>query len=342
MPFAEEFLINTAREMESKSIASDFMRAREIILQSMNLCAAVEPSINLRNVEIYVQGSYANKSNIYFPSNLEIIVEIPPSKLKNGTSAEFNPREFRKLFAKILYDLMGDRVSEEAKCLCLSGLEKIKHKVDITPCMTYYYDDSVHGSKGSSARKRGILLYDVVGERNVVAFPRLHAQNGFDKNHATEGNFKRVVRMFKTLNQLVVEEFSFLDEGIASGYFIECFLYNVPNQLFFDASLRDPETSSGAAQQSFHEIFLKVLNYLSNADYDRFVCQNEMWNLFATAQDLKPPKQSLHKQRKQKEPSTEERYISPDDYWQQDHANAFLSAIIRLYNAFPASRTFLA
>jgi len=329
MPFAEEFLGIASREIESRSLTTDFVRVREIIMQALERCADVEPSIILENVDIYIHGSYANKSNIYFPSNLEIVVEITTTKrfspeevsLENNyfvdVPLEFGPREFRELLKDALEEMMGDKLTEQPKALRLSGLEKIKHDIDITPCLNFHFYQGDTGKKRGKrnvqedreiTRNRGVLLYDDSIQRNIVTFPRLHAQNGFDKDQSTNGNFKRMVRLFKTLHSLNVNEFSISGSHIATGYFIECLLYNVPDKLFSDASGRAGEA------YSFNEIFNKIMNYLLNAELDDFVCQNEIWKLFGTAAE----------------------------FWDKNRAEAFLASIIRLHSAFPVSRTFLA
>ena len=334
MPFAEEFLIAASREIESKSVAPDFEHARGYIIKALEKCMEVEPWIKLENIDIFIHGSYANKSNIYFPSNLEIVVEITTARkfspeevlLENNYFVDvpivFGPREFRKLLTDALYDFVGDKLSEHPKTLRLSGLEKIKHDVDITPCVNFhFYQD------GGVIRNRGVLLYDTSVARNIVSFPRLHAQNGFDKDASTAGNFKRMVRLFKTLHSLNVNEFSFTSSDTASGYFVECLLYNVPDKMFIDSSIRtrqgiarkdqeDGTEKSGEVpqRQSLNEIFFKVINYLLNADMDDFVCQNTVWTLFGSAAE----------------------------FWDKPRAEAFLGSVIRLHSIFPPSRTFLA
>jgi len=354
MPFAEEFLKVASREIESKYLATDFERASAIIMQAVEMCAKLEPSINVEDVDVYLHGSYANKSNIYFPSNMEIMVELTTTKRFSPEEVslegnyfidvplEFGPKEFRALFTEMMQNLVGDKITERPKSLRLSELEKIKHDIDITPCLSFHHYQ--HNDKKEVNRTRGILLHDTDIGRNIVSFPRLHSQNGFDKDKITDGNFKRMVRVFKTLHHLNVNEFSFTESSTGKGYFVECLLYNVPNELFIDSStltraqrknmatpLKDKkdqdliigdDEAEGKKQnktvehlpQSKIEIFNQIMNYLVNADMDDFICQNAVWELFGDAKE----------------------------FWDQKRAEDFLNAIIRLHAAFPASRTFLA
>lgn len=328
MSFSEEFLNITAREIESRSVIPDFEHARKFIMQALKVCAQQEKSIKLDNIDIYFHGSYANKSNIYFPSNLEIMVEITTAKrfspeevsLENNyfvdVPIEFGPKEFRLLLTQVLREMMGDRLVEQPKFLRLTDLENIKHNIDITPCISFYhYEKGAKKKDADILRHKGVLVYDTSIDRNIVTFPRIHAQKGFDKDQETRGNFKRFVRVFKTLHSLNINEFSFASPSIASGYFIECLLYNVPNYLFYDARTNvNVAKGSAPKPESMNEIFNKIMNYLVNADMNDFICQNGIWNLFGTAAE----------------------------FWSTKRAEAFLGSIIRLYSVFPSSRAFLA
>jgi len=329
MPFAEEFLTIAAREIESRTVVPDFDRARAYIEDALQRCAEVEPAINLENIDIYIHGSYANKSNIYFPSNLEIMVELNTSKRFSPEEVSlegnyfvdvplpFGPREFREIFTEALREMMGDKMSEHAKCLRLSGLEKIKHDIDITPAISFHFYSKDNKDKRATAneivRTRGVLIRDVSIDRSIVSFPRLHAQNGFDKDQATDGNFKSMVRLFKTLHSLNVNEFSLVPPDTASGYFIECLLYNAPDKLFRDASIKNKK-GGAEAEPSYNEIFNKLMNYLMNVDMDDFMCQNKIWKLFGEAAE----------------------------FWDIKRVDAFRNGIIRLFSLFPPERTFLA
>ena len=94
------------------------------------------------------------------------------------------------------------------------------------------------------------------------------------------------------------------EPGTATGYFIECMLYNVPNKLFLNID-------GGAG---LTDVFNKVINYLLHCDLEKFICQNHVWQLFADA----------------------------NEFWNVRHAGDYLGAIVHLYNIFPPNREFLA
>ncbi len=82
--------------------------------------------------------------------------------------------------------------------------------------------------------------------------------------------YKRTIRMFKAARNYLVEKHSIKD-GTAPSYFIECLLYNVPNDLF------KPRLA-----QSYKDI----VEYLVTADLQKFKCQNGVQELFGTSRDL--------------------------------------------------------
>jgi len=106
--------------------------------------------------------------------------------------------------------------------------------------------------------------------RWVVSYPQLHYQRGLRKEGATGNRFKRVIRMFKAARNHMLEE-DMIDEDTAPSYFIECLLYNVPNELF-----------SHRLAQSYQ----RITTYLSTVNLEEFVCQNGKRELFGSSADL--------------------------------------------------------
>ncbi len=81
--------------------------------------------------------------------------------------------------------------------------------------------------------KQGIAFYLSDERRWVVSFPQQHHARGLKKEKATNKRFKRATRMFKAARNRLVDK-KVLTKDAAPSYFIECLLYNVPDQLFRD------------------------------------------------------------------------------------------------------------
>jgi len=346
--FNETFLKAASAKFDLKSVKDDFEIARGYIVRALEKCADKAGLVfNPADAKIYIHGSYANQTNIYFPSSVEIMVELkktdefdPESFIERGgksshekfvpgyriindffisASLGFTPRDFKNLLFESLVKEIGaaqtgiqnsygapkSGVISQTKNIVLENIGKLKHTVEITPGFSFEYNDS------TGEKFKGILLYDENVEKNIVSFPVLHAQNGKVKDDETNGNFKRLVRLFKTLNAIYSREFS--QTVKTKGYFIECILYNVPNNLFLPSYLKDSTKNSALTGGELTQIFKKVLNYLLNCQMDGFTCQNNVWPLFLDAKE----------------------------FWQVQDAKSFLENIVRLYDDFPITRELL-
>lgn len=78
------------------------------------------------------------------------------------------------------------------------------------------------------------------------------------------GQYKVTIRFIKKIKSLLVDK-QIIDEQLASSYFIENLLYNVPNNYF---------------ESSCIKTFDNVLSYLAKSDLNAFKCQHEQWKLF--------------------------------------------------------------
>jgi len=309
MAFCEEFLFNASKLIDVKSIDVDFEYIQKLVKQALK-------TFTKTPVDVYVHGSYANHTNIFFPSNLEVCVELKIPQFEYDVTGEYyvtheleyGPQQFRTDLYNALKEIIEKATSKpmvkEPQHTCeLSGKTIVipkhgvlKHAVEILPCISFTLGDD------EGAEFKGVLVYDSEEKADIATFPKLHQKNGQLKDIQTEGNFKRFVRLFKTLKAISVRENE--DDELLKhscrGYFIECLLYNVPDSLF-----------KGKDQ---NEIFLKIINYLAHANLDNFTCQNHVWQLFGDAGEL----------------------------WKERDARNFISSIKVFYRECPSNRINLA
>lgn len=324
MPFSEEFLNNASKQVVVASVQDDFEVVKKLIERAVAKVAEQMPHVLPKHVEIYMHGSYANKTNISFPSNLEICVELTktatydPKEPQRYTihhnyfiehPTDFSPRDFRQLLYAELSKVVEGKIGQNDKCIVLPPFAKIRRNVEITPCFTFNYIEG-ETNETLSAVFKGVLLFDKKVGEHIVTFPRIHQKNGETKDIVTGGNFKKTVRTFKTLNAIYSRE---NEVESSRGYFIECMLYNVPDQMFRGGAM----TQSGSTQAErgiMKDIVLKVLNWLNNCSVEEFVCQNLVWKLFGVT----------------------------DEFWKVEEARNFIKAMKEMYETFPAERTLLA
>lgn len=213
---------------------------------------------NATYVTPYLQGSYGNDTHIYSKSDIDIVVELNSAFRSNLTgvarskynNATYTLNEFER-------DLSIFLIEKYTKDFIEIGTKTIKIKtnnrkmVDIVPCIQYRYYENPNDV--NSKYYGGISLKDKVNN-----FPRIHMENGKVKRSNTNKMYKKYIRIFKNFRKKVGEHFP--------SYFIECLLYNVPDDKF------DIELTNG---------FEKITDWLKyQNDKSQFVCQNGIIKLF--------------------------------------------------------------
>jgi len=225
--------------------------------------------------EVYLQGSYKNDTNIRGDSDVDVVVQLNSTFFENlpedqkrrfgFRNASYEWQSFRTDVLKRLRNYYGsERVREGRKSL---KVQTPFLPADVVVCLQYReypsyprnVDDYVEGMK----------FYVPSENRWVVNYPKIHYSNGVTKNSlsSTNGWYKRTVRLFKNARTYLVDRRD-IPADLAPSYFLECLLYNVPNDIF---------------GSNFQSTFCNVIKWLLKADVSQFVCQNEQLRLFGNS-----------------------------------------------------------
>lgn len=190
-------------------------------------------------VKIFLQGSYANNTNVRQHSDVDIaVVQVDPfrPKYRVGVSKDnygfisANPKNktFKDIVQLALKNKFGDDVERKNKSIKIHG-NSYRKDADSVPALRYrdYSNDYRLDPKNYVG---GILIKADDGTE-VINYPEQHIKNGIDKNKATNFYFKKMVRIAKEMR------YQMQDEGCefahkASSFGIECLLYNVPDEIF--------------------------------------------------------------------------------------------------------------
>ena len=236
---------------------------------------------------VYIQGSYRNGTNIWSESDIDIIVEVKeifqqdlsflPAEqqaLKQGNSptSNYDYFSFKQDVLNVLTKHFGSSNIEIGnKSIKVKTISK-KFPADVVPCFLHRRYLRYVG-ESDQRYIEGISFYLNHEGRWVTNFPNQHYSNGFDKDgnffSRTQGSYKPVVRLFKNLRTRLVENEA-ISSKLAPSYFLECLLFNVPDQYF---------------RGSFETIFLNIHNWFANVDATKFVCQNNLRYLFGNDRD---------------------------------------------------------
>ena len=226
---------------------------------------------------IFLQGSYGNNMNIYGNSDVDIIVCLTSmftrdiSKLSSTEEKEylknFSTSEIKlSVFKNDVISVLKSRYDVEIKnkCLKISGTP-LSADVVVSNEYRKYHSYSIYNRKDYD---EGIIFYSLKGEK-IISYPQLHYENGVTKNSKSQKNFKKTVRIFKNIKSKLVND-KVLSSKTAPSYFIECLIYNVPNENFVN---------------NRQQRVLNVFSWLTNNISENLVCQNGKKYLFGATDE---------------------------------------------------------
>lgn len=233
--------------------------------------------------EVYLQGSYANSTNVRLDSDLDIVIQLnnvfksETGALDPSQKALYDARHRTSLylfnhFKKDVYDaLLRDFGANQVEWAnkCLNVLESANRvDADVVPCLQYRIYKKFF-SYTDQHFVEGMRFYDTSNDTEVINFPKKHRDNLESKNVDTGGKFKDLVRIYKNMRNNLVEH-GHLDEKTAPSYFIENLLYNCSSPCF-DGSYTDCMVNS----LSF------ILDANKAGRITGFVCANEQDDLIS-------------------------------------------------------------
>lgn len=243
-------------------------------------------TIHNKDFDIYIQGSYKNSTNIRGDSDVDIIVQLNstfkydfsclPSDQKTlfnqaYLNATYSWSDFKNNVIETLQNYYGkESIIIGNKSLKVSE-DSGRLPADVVVCLQYR-KYSHFRSISDQKYFEGIIFYAIRENRWVINFPKLHYINGVNKNnqYRTNGWYKPSVRIFKNARTCLVNK-NIIDQSLVPSYFLECLLYNVPDEKFGN---------------KYERTFLSVINWItesfSNNQYQNFLCQNEQLQLFGS------------------------------------------------------------
>lgn len=164
--------------------------------------------LGLPQSNIYLQGSYANSTNVRDNSDIDIVVEFPP---------EYDVRSLKNYVYNRIQNANNFQFSLGSKTVKYKGYRNQYVPADIVPCVTV------------PNKPDCVKIYDSSRGTIIENYPKIHIKNGESKSGRTDGNSKKAVRMIKNSRNYLE------DRGYRtniSSYTIECMLYNIPDDQF--------------------------------------------------------------------------------------------------------------
>lgn len=232
--------------------------------------------------EVYLQGSYKNDTNIRGDSDVDVVVQInsifkhdlealsleeKASFYKTYSDATYTWSDFKRDVFSCLRNYYGWNMVDEGNKSLKVKASGNRLPADVVVCIQYRKYKSFY-SFGIQNYVEGMCFWTRDENRLVINFPKRHYDNGVYKNASTNGMYKPIIRMMKNARRYLVDN-KLLADGVAPGYFIECLLFNAPNNLF---------------KRPLYNTYLGLISWmvtaLKDSSYQNFLCQNQVTKLY--------------------------------------------------------------
>lgn len=214
------------------------------------------------SVNIFLQGSYQNDTNVRQDSDVDIVVRYDNSYYpnlvflseaektifnQNTTNGTYPFSKFKDEVTACLSSLFGTDAERKNKCIYIKGNTN-RVNADVVPCFTMK-----RMKDAFAVDAEGIKFFTDDG-KPVESYPEQHYSNGVLKNTATSRMYKRTVRMLKNIRNNLIDG-GVIDEKFMSSFFIESLVYNVPNNNF----------SSYSYTETLKRVITTIYNDMDNA-----------------------------------------------------------------------------
>ncbi len=202
---------------------------------------ALAASSALDKVEFMLvpKGSYPNRTNVRVDSDVDIAVVqrrffvSERDGERSGLHAQFGyGSRFRYADADFRYEVeraLRARFGQDCDCTGKTAItvreSSARVSADVVPSFHFrrYYHSGVF-----QQCDHGLMTLRADG-RWIVNYPEQQLSNGRWKNFATLGQYKKLVRILKRIENDLVEDGALTK---MASYFVECLVYNVPSSEF--------------------------------------------------------------------------------------------------------------
>lgn len=233
--YSEETLKKWAKpasETEEQRISNAIKMIKKAIQSYDNL--------KYKDIEIFVQGSYANNTNVRTKSDVDVCVMLKDTfygEYPNGYTKEYygfttgttSFDEFRRDVINALKSKYGaENIKPGNKSIKMESTS-CRVEADAVPAFQYR-NYKIINSTNKHHFVEGIKFYSNSGDE-VINYPKEHIQNGIKKNDKTLRRYKRTARIFKRIRHQMIQEDIPVKKCISS-FLIESLLFNVDDFQF--------------------------------------------------------------------------------------------------------------
>ena len=225
----------------------------------------LKKNYSMEEIEIFIQGSYANNTCVRGESDVDIAV-VRRDIYEYAWGSSFSPylpgfkhiaeaAIFKNTVEKALKDYFTSLyVHRKNKSIKVDG-NSYRKKADTVPAFGIHHLYNSDKMDYSSYNE-GITIYADDGQV-INNFPKQHIKKGREKNVATNYYYKKMVRIAKKLRYLM-EDYGYSGASKISSFGVESLLWNIPNDVYKKYS-------------TYRYAFDEIVNYLHNNKSDLII-----------------------------------------------------------------------
>ena len=241
-----ESWLRSAADAPSKTEDSKRDRTESQIKDALAKSSALQG----RPYRVYVKGSYANNTNVRLDYDVDVAVQYEgyfysdlyfelsgQSKASVGVVDSDDPytrTQFKNDIKSALEEAFGKSAVIAGDIAYRVREEKTTLPADVVPSWDYRRYDG-RTANGSPFFQEGSRIFPESGG-HIDNYPDQQKSNGVAKNLRTNYRYKYMVRAMKKLHTYLDEK-GLITEPLPS-YFIECLVYNVPDDKFGNSTYR--------------------------------------------------------------------------------------------------------
>ena len=259
--------------------------------QSKDTYATIRNALNDKNapyagsIEIFLQGSYGNDTNVYGKdSDVDIVmlsdrayfrdlsrltaIERAAYDAAAGGVPSYPFATFKADVIQILKKKFGADVDTSSKKAVKIKANGDRRSADVLICEEFRRYSKYAGSRDDYTVGVGFLTTDGTLIEN---YPKFHSITLTAKHQVTKQWLKPTIRVFKNIRNRLIDN-KRLQSGVAPSYYLEGLLWNAPN---------------GSFGTSYNATLFNCLKWMKEVDESTLVCANAMFPLLGDNSPVK-------------------------------------------------------
>lgn len=236
------------------------------------------------SIEIFLQGSYGNDTNVYGrDSDVDIVMLCDEAYFRDlsllpalqitaygasSTAPSYPFTTFKADVLQILKRKFGADVDTSSKKAIKIKANGNRRSADVLVCQEFRRYSKYTGSTDDYTVGVGFLTTDGTVIEN---YPKFHSANLTAKHQTTKQWLKPTIRIFKNIRNRLVDDKK-LQSGVAPSYYLEGLLWNAPVEAFGN---------------NYNTTVFNCLNWMREVDESKLSCANAMFSLLGDNSPVK-------------------------------------------------------